>query len=135
MINVRRSYLISRTSWRFCFPTYYSSHRTMRVVKKIGSRVLGILSRVFGRPTGWKQAATVNCILLCIISIILIGLLITTAIQAGGIEDPVLFYEGSCKQKSASYLNFFLHLLINIVSTLVYVSLHAMAQTRPGQTC
>ncbi|KAI0868376.1 hypothetical protein GGS24DRAFT_513528 [Hypoxylon argillaceum] len=91
----------------------------MRVVEKIGSRVLGILSRVFGRPTGWKQAATVNCILLCIISIILIGLLITTAIQAGGIEDPVLFYEGSCKQKSASYLNFFLHLLINIVSTLV----------------
>ncbi|KAI0533756.1 hypothetical protein GGR58DRAFT_485453 [Xylaria digitata] len=100
----------------------------MKARKALGPKALGLLSPVFGRSTGWKQAATVNCILLCVVSVILIGFLIAAAVTGGGIQGPVFFYEGLCKEKNVSYINFFLHLLINILSTLVLASTNFFMQ-------
>lgn len=91
----------------------------MKVWNKLKSEVSGVLARAFWRSTGWKWPATVNCILLSVVSVFLIGLLIAVAVQARSISDPILIYEGSCRGHGVSYVNLFLHLLINILSTLV----------------
>ncbi|KAI0911442.1 hypothetical protein F4823DRAFT_585781 [Ustulina deusta] len=100
----------------------------MKAGKALSSEALALLRQLFGRPTGWKQAATVNCILLFAISIVLVGFLIPTAVEARGIGNPVFFYEGPCKENGVSDINFFLHLLINILSTLVLASTNFFMQ-------
>ncbi|KAI1779054.1 hypothetical protein F4818DRAFT_238028 [Hypoxylon cercidicola] len=69
--------------------------------------------------TGWKRAAKVNCIVLICMSLALLGCLIAAAIQVGGIQKALFFYEGDCDEGSVSRVNTALHLLINVISTLV----------------
>ncbi|KAI1360601.1 hypothetical protein F5Y08DRAFT_348662 [Xylaria arbuscula] len=83
------------------------------------SKARAVLGRVCRRYTGWKRAAIVNCILLLVVSIVLVGFLIAATVQARGIEDPIFIYEGFCRDHGVSYINLSLHLLINIFSTLV----------------
>ncbi|KAI0436193.1 hypothetical protein F4803DRAFT_543152 [Xylaria telfairii] len=87
-----------------------------------------LLSRVFKRSSGWKKVAMVNCILLFIVSVVLIGLFVAAAVQAGGIKDPIFIYEGFCRDHGVSYINFSLHLLINVLSTLVLASTNFFMQ-------
>ncbi|XXH04287.1 hypothetical protein Hte_010701 [Hypoxylon texense] len=69
--------------------------------------------------TGWKQAAKVNCVVLASMSVTLIGCLISATSRVGGIEKALFFYDGDCDGGSVSKVNMVLHLLINVVSTLV----------------
>lgn len=52
-------------------------------------------------------------------SVFLIACLISAASQVGGIEKALMFYDGDCDGGNVSKLNMALHLLINVVSTLV----------------
>ncbi|KAI1418430.1 hypothetical protein F5Y13DRAFT_176522 [Hypoxylon sp. FL1857] len=74
------------------------------------------------RSTGWRQAAKVNCTILAAMSITLIGCLIAVATKAGGIERSLYFFDGDCDGGNVSQVNMVLHLLINIISTLVVTS-------------
>ncbi|KAI6083546.1 hypothetical protein F4821DRAFT_271700 [Hypoxylon rubiginosum] len=71
--------------------------------------------------TGWKKAAKVNCVVLLCISITLAGCLIAAVTQAGGIQKALFFYRGDCDGNVAR-VNTVLHLLINIISTLVVLN-------------
>ncbi|KAI0880270.1 uncharacterized protein GGS22DRAFT_87675 [Annulohypoxylon maeteangense] len=73
------------------------------------------------RSTGWRQAAKVNSIVLATMSITLIGFLIAAATK-NGFDKAVFFYDGSCDGGSVAIVNMALHLLINVVSTLVVPS-------------
>ncbi|KAI0137809.1 hypothetical protein F4776DRAFT_670802 [Hypoxylon sp. NC0597] len=75
-----------------------------------------------GGSTGWKQAAKVNCTILVAMSVTLIGCLITVTTKVGGVEHTLSFYDGDCDGGSVSQVNMVLHLLINIISTLVVTS-------------
>ncbi|KAI0843705.1 hypothetical protein F5Y06DRAFT_255622 [Hypoxylon sp. FL0890] len=72
--------------------------------------------------TGWKKAAKVNCVVLVLVSATLMGCLIAAASQVGGIEKAWFFYAGDCDNGNVSRVNISLHLLINVVSTLVLAS-------------
>ncbi|OTA69970.1 hypothetical protein K449DRAFT_360814 [Hypoxylon sp. EC38] len=75
-----------------------------------------------GGSTGWKQAAKVNCTILAATSVTLIGCLIAVTTKVGGIKHTLPFYHGGCDGGSVSQVNVVLHLLINIISTLVVTS-------------
>lgn len=70
-------------------------------------------------PSGWKQAAKVNCIVLASMSVTLVGCLISATSKVGGIEQALFFYDGDCDGGNVSQVNMVLHLIINVVSTLV----------------
>ncbi|KAI0836750.1 hypothetical protein F5Y06DRAFT_288376 [Hypoxylon sp. FL0890] len=72
--------------------------------------------------SGWKQAAKVNCIILVAMSVILIGLLISVTKKVGSVEQALFFYDGACDGGNVSQVNMVLHLLINVISTLVVTS-------------
>lgn len=80
---------------------------------------LGLLEFHQNTSTGWKKAAKVNCLVLSLMSMFLLGCLIAAASQAGGIQKALFFYEGDCDEDNVSRVNTVLHLLINVVSTLV----------------
>ncbi|KAI1359401.1 hypothetical protein F5Y08DRAFT_332352 [Xylaria arbuscula] len=69
------------------------------------------------KTSGWKKAARVNCTILVILSAIRIGLSSTALSQ--GFKTALFFYSGSCSSHHVSTINTSLHLLINVVSTLV----------------
>lgn len=68
--------------------------------------------------SGWRKAAKINSIVLTVMSIVLICFLIA-ATSTNGFDKAVFFYDGNCDGGSVAQLNTVLHLLINIVSTLV----------------
>jgi hypothetical protein len=70
--------------------------------------------------TGWRQSAKVNCAVLLICSVTLIVLVIV--ILAPGSLKPVFFFAAECDSGRVATLNLALHLLINIISTLVVSS-------------
>ncbi|KAI1088679.1 hypothetical protein F5B19DRAFT_505454 [Rostrohypoxylon terebratum] len=74
-----------------------------------------------GRSSGWRQAAKVNSIILATMSMTLIGFLIA-ATSKNGLDKAVFFYDGDCDGGNVAQLNTALHLLINIISTLVVTS-------------
>ncbi|GAW25292.1 hypothetical protein SAMD00023353_0401910 [Rosellinia necatrix] len=69
--------------------------------------------------TGWRQSAKVNCAVLLTSSVALTVLVIV--VLARGSLKPVFFYEAECDSGKVASRNLALHLLINVVSTLVYV--------------
>ncbi|KAI0180073.1 hypothetical protein GGR52DRAFT_529627 [Hypoxylon sp. FL1284] len=71
------------------------------------------------RYTGWKKAAQINCLELIAMSVALVACLIAAASQVGDIRKPLFFYGGGCDGGSVSQINTALHLLINVISTLV----------------
>ncbi|KAI0012703.1 hypothetical protein F4779DRAFT_625800 [Xylariaceae sp. FL0662B] len=75
-----------------------------------------------GHSTGWKQAANVNCIVLASMSVTLVGCLIAATSQVGGIQKALFFYDGDCDEGNVSRVNMLIHLLINIISTLVVLN-------------
>ncbi|KAI3316543.1 hypothetical protein HD806DRAFT_527808 [Xylariaceae sp. AK1471] len=70
-----------------------------------------------GKSTGWKRAAKVNSVTLIIASAILVGCSIA-AVTSNGL-NAIFFLSGDCDSMLVSGVNLALHLLINIVSTLV----------------
>ncbi|KAI0386995.1 hypothetical protein F5Y04DRAFT_288784 [Hypomontagnella monticulosa] len=74
-----------------------------------------------GGSSGWKQAAKVNCIVLTAMSATLVGGLIAASTTAGGIQQVLFFYNGGCDGGDVARLNLVLHLVINVVSTLVVI--------------
>lgn len=72
--------------------------------------------------SGWKQAAKVNCITLTCMSVVLISCLISAISRSGGLGKALFFYDGTCDGGNVSQVNMTLHLLINVVSTLVLAS-------------
>ncbi|KAI1204960.1 uncharacterized protein F4807DRAFT_301545 [Annulohypoxylon truncatum] len=82
---------------------------------------LNIRSSDSRRSTGWRRAAKVNSIVLATMSMTLIGFLIA-ATSKNGLYKALFFYDGDCDGGSVSKVNMVLHLLINIVSTLVVAS-------------
>ncbi|KAI2467389.1 hypothetical protein F4781DRAFT_423354 [Annulohypoxylon bovei var. microspora] len=71
--------------------------------------------------TGWRQAAKVNSIVLAAMSVTLLGFLIAVTSKVG-LYKALFFYDGDCDGGNVSKLNMVLHLLINVVSTLVVTS-------------
>ncbi|XXH02829.1 hypothetical protein Hte_009216 [Hypoxylon texense] len=69
--------------------------------------------------TGWKRAAKVNCVVLIFMSVALVGCLIVATSQNGGSQKAFFFYNGDCDEGTVSRINTVLHLLINIISTLM----------------
>lgn len=72
--------------------------------------------------SGWRKAATVNTAILACVSIILLGLLLTSSIHAGGIVTTFTFYRGTCNGGTASRVNQGLHLIINAFATCILAS-------------
>ncbi|KAI1354006.1 hypothetical protein F5Y01DRAFT_322260 [Xylaria sp. FL0043] len=72
------------------------------------------------RTTGWQKAARVNCALLVVLSISLVGLSITAL--SYGFQSVLFLYSGDCSSGHATTINLLLHLLINVVSTLVVLN-------------
>ncbi|KAI1733597.1 hypothetical protein F4680DRAFT_463028 [Xylaria scruposa] len=69
------------------------------------------------KTTGWKRAARVNCAILVVLSATLIGL--SSTALSYGFKTALFFYAGSCSGRNVTTINIALHLLINVVSTLV----------------
>lgn len=72
--------------------------------------------------SGWRKAATVNTAVLACASLILLGLLMTSSIHAGGIVTTFTFYRGTCNGGTASRVNQGLHLIINAFATCILAS-------------
>ncbi|TRX95697.1 hypothetical protein FHL15_003251 [Xylaria flabelliformis] len=72
------------------------------------------------KSSGWKRAARVNCTILAVLSATLIGL--SSIALSYGFKTALFFYAGSCSDRNVTTINIALHLLINVVSTLVYVT-------------
>ncbi|KAI0186434.1 hypothetical protein EV127DRAFT_371216 [Xylaria flabelliformis] len=69
------------------------------------------------KSSGWKKAARVNCAILAVLSATLIGL--SSTALSYGFKTALFFYAGSCSGRNVTTINIALHLLINVVSTLV----------------
>ncbi|KAI1126490.1 hypothetical protein F5Y10DRAFT_293741 [Nemania abortiva] len=78
--------------------------------------------RYMGTSTGWHRAAKVNCVLLVALNALLLGVFIYAAVKPGSILNIIYIYNGSCDGYAVPLLNLFLHLLINITSTLVILN-------------
>ncbi|KAI1412406.1 hypothetical protein F5Y13DRAFT_180178 [Hypoxylon sp. FL1857] len=72
--------------------------------------------------TGWKKAAKVNCVVLILMSVALVACLCAVTVQVGGIQEALFFYEGDCDNGNVFQVNIALHLLINVVSTLMVLN-------------
>lgn len=69
------------------------------------------------KTSGWKKAARVNCAVLIVLSTIFIELSSTALSQ--GFKTARFFYSGNRNGRNVTTFNLALHLLINVVSTLV----------------
>ncbi|KAI1112993.1 hypothetical protein F5Y14DRAFT_419253 [Nemania sp. NC0429] len=89
-------------------------------------RISQLFSTLFGSSTGWKRAARVNCAVLIITSLILVPLSITAASYDN--FQTILILGGDCAGMLIPAVNLALHLLINILSTLVLASANFFMQ-------
>ncbi|KAI0016513.1 hypothetical protein F4780DRAFT_797808 [Xylariomycetidae sp. FL0641] len=78
---------------------------------------LNFFGRKTGMESGWKQSAKVNCVILLCLSSALVGCLIAALVESP--SEVLFFYHGDCADRKVSAVNLALHLLINMVSTLV----------------
>lgn len=76
----------------------------------------------FEKPSGWKQAARVNCAILITIDILLVIFLIISTKSTNSLGKAFIFFQGTCDDGSVSKLNMLLHLLLNTVSTIIFSS-------------
>ncbi|RWA10081.1 hypothetical protein EKO27_g5043 [Xylaria grammica] len=70
--------------------------------------------------TGWRQSAKVNCAVLLVSSVALAVLAIVVLARSS--LKPVFFYAAECDSGKVATRNLALHILINIVSTLVVLN-------------
>ncbi|KAI1750637.1 hypothetical protein F4782DRAFT_548583 [Xylaria castorea] len=79
-----------------------------------------LLKKLTGKSTGWKMAAKVNCAILTTASVTLVGLSIAAASTKSW--NIIFILSGNCDENLISAANVALHLLINILSTLVVLN-------------
>ncbi|KAI0906787.1 hypothetical protein F4823DRAFT_626801 [Ustulina deusta] len=72
------------------------------------------------KTAGWKKGAKVNCTILVVVSLIMIGL--SSIALTNGFQTALFFYSGNCSGGNITTINLGLHLLINVVSTLVVLN-------------
>ncbi|KAI1290665.1 hypothetical protein F5Y03DRAFT_377894 [Xylaria venustula] len=84
------------------------------------------------RETGWRKSAKVNCLVLLFSSVVLTALSI--AALARGSLKPIFIYGADCDSGKVAAVNFALHLLINIGSTLVLASSNFFMQVLNAPT-
>ncbi|KAI0410837.1 hypothetical protein F5X98DRAFT_384830 [Xylaria grammica] len=77
--------------------------------------------------TGWRQSAKVNCAVLLVSSVALAVLVIVVLARSS--LKPVFFYAAECDSGKVATRNLALHILINIVSTLVVKSIFRLASS------
>ncbi|KAH9229926.1 hypothetical protein K456DRAFT_1844038 [Colletotrichum gloeosporioides 23] len=84
---------------------------------------LSRLSRVrLELPTGWRRAAIVNICLMSICFLVLLSILIAAISKTGNVAQVWKFYTADCRSRSSSVTNTMLHLLLNILSTIILAS-------------
>jgi hypothetical protein len=81
---------------------------------------------------GWRRTAYVNTFLECVVAIVLMSILISTATQAGSVTKSLVFYEGDCAKTAR--INVGLHLLINVASTCIVASSNYFMQILSSPT-
>ncbi|KAJ0124338.1 uncharacterized protein J7T55_005676 [Diaporthe amygdali] len=82
----------------------------------------------FNRLTGWRKSAFINTILVFAVLLVLISLHVVVWAKSGSLDGSQIIYSGSCLGNSVGRLNTFLHLLINILSSLVLASTNFFMQ-------
>lgn len=100
------------------------THRTKQCEKQ---RSWGIWEH-FNRLTGWRKSAFINTILVFAVLLVLISLHVVVWAKSGSLDGSQIIYSGSCLGNSVGRLNTFLHLLINILSSLVLASTNFFMQ-------
>ncbi|KAF5521507.1 hypothetical protein CGCA056_v006088 [Colletotrichum aenigma] len=75
-----------------------------------------------GLPTGWHRAPIVTICLLSICFLVLLGILIAAISKTGNVAQVWEFYTADCTSKDPSATNTMLHLLLNILSTVILAS-------------
>ncbi|KAF3809723.1 hypothetical protein GCG54_00005264 [Colletotrichum gloeosporioides] len=84
---------------------------------------LSRLSRVrLALPTGWRRAAIVNICLMSICFLVLLSILIAAISKTGNVAQVWKFYTADCRSRGSSVTNTMLHLLLNILSTIILAS-------------
>ena len=87
------------------------------------------LRRYEASSLSWKTSAKVNTILVSVLTAVLLGALFYDLIvkrDLGSVNSTFSIFQGSCQ--TASGLNIFLHLVLNVLGTLILASsnfLHA----------
>lgn len=81
---------------------------------------------------GWRRAAVLNTITVASFGILLLGVLGSSVVKAGGLSKVWIFFEGNCDRSST--VNLFLHLVLNIVSTLIIASSNFFMQVLNAPT-
>lgn len=72
------------------------------------------------QSSSWKRVAALNAACIGFLSTFLLAILIYACSQAGGVESAVVLYQGPCTQSAT--INLLLHLLLNILGTLILAS-------------
>ncbi|KAF6837258.1 hypothetical protein CPLU01_03122 [Colletotrichum plurivorum] len=73
--------------------------------------------------TGWRKAAVVNIGLMSVALLFLIGVLAVAVSKTNGdFRQAWIFYTAACRDSSTSQIDTLLHLLINILSTVILAS-------------
>ncbi|KAI0554465.1 hypothetical protein F4679DRAFT_297192 [Xylaria curta] len=88
--------------------------------------------KYIGTSTGWGKAAKVNCALLVSLSIVLSIGFALTVVRTKDFLRALLFYEAPCAKRNIPIVNLILHLLINVVSTLVVKPLSQSCSNSPA---
>lgn len=92
--------------------------------------------RLLGKPSlpepGWRRAAALNTITMTSFAILLLGILSSSVVRSGGLSKVWIFFEGNCDRSST--INLFLHLVLNIVSTLIIASSNFFMQVLNAPT-
>lgn len=71
-------------------------------------------------PVRLGRAAVFNTLIVGTLAILLFSLLCFVSAKTGSLSKAWIFYEGSCTE--TTNINLFLHLLLNIISTLIIAS-------------
>ncbi|CRG91207.1 hypothetical protein PISL3812_08255 [Talaromyces islandicus] len=83
-------------------------------------------------PRGWRKAAATNTIIVFLAAVLLIILLAVSWPKSAGIHGNVFIYQGDCGRSRV--VDITLHLIINIVSSLVLASSNFFAQILSSPT-
>lgn len=82
----------------------------------------------FSRLSGWRRSACVNTILVSTVFLVLLSSHIYLWVKSHSLNGYHIIHSGSCAGNSVGRLNTLLHLVINILSTLVLASTNLFMQ-------
>ena len=78
------------------------------------------------RVSGWRRLAAFNILGMSVLSIILLALLVFSSIRAGGLSKVLVLLDRPCHETER--LNLWLHLVTNIISTVILASANFFMQ-------